>query len=112
MNDLLCLEDSCGNLARVLPVFNKEKIQKQIEGHVVSKCKENEFKGTSVTNFRYMEEISDISWPLIYWKKCKAIKGLSVRILELRSFKFREGQHFLHLCLQQGCGDNLLVILK
>ena len=30
MNDPLCLEDSFGNLARILPVLNEEKIQKQM----------------------------------------------------------------------------------
>ena len=63
MNDLLYLKDSFGNFARVLPILNEEKIQKQIGRHLVSKCKEDEFQGASVTNFRFMEEISDVSWP-------------------------------------------------
>ena len=41
MNNPLHLEDSFGNLARVLSVFHEEKIQEQIGGHVVSKCKED-----------------------------------------------------------------------
>ena len=45
-------------------------------------------------------------------KKGKVIKRLSVRILELQCFMFRGRKHFLHLCLQEGCVDNLLVILK
>ena len=55
----LYLEDSFGNLARVLTVFKKEKIQEQMAGHVVSKCKEDGFEGFGVTNFRLMEEIPD-----------------------------------------------------
>ena len=35
-----------------------------------------------------------------------------VRNLKLQGFMFREGQYSLHLCLQQGCVDNLLAILK
>ena len=83
MNDPLCLTELFGNLARVLSVFNEEKIQEQIGKHIVTKCKEDEFEGISVTNFRFMEEISHVSWPLIYWKKRKAIKGISVRIMNL-----------------------------
>ena len=41
MNNLLCLEDLFGNLARILLVFNEEKIQEQMGGHVVSICKED-----------------------------------------------------------------------
>ena len=63
VNDPLYLEDSLGNFARVLTVFNEEKIQEQMGGHVVSKCKEDEFEGVSVINFRFMEEILDVSWP-------------------------------------------------
>ena len=61
MNDPVCLEDSFGNLARVLPVINEENIPKQIGGHVVFKCKEDKFEGVGVTNFEFMEEISDVS---------------------------------------------------
>ena len=43
MNDPLCLENSFGSLARILPVFNEEKIQEQMGGHVVSKCKGHQF---------------------------------------------------------------------
>ena len=32
MNNALCLENSFGNLGRVLSVFNEEKIQKKIRG--------------------------------------------------------------------------------
>ena len=61
MNDPLYLEDLFGNLARVRPVFNEEKIQEQMGGwvgwggggYVVSKCKEDEFEGVGVTNFGY-----------------------------------------------------------
>ena len=63
MNDPLYLEDSFGNLAKILPVFNEEKIQEQIGGHIVSKCKEDEFEGVGITNFGFIEEISDVSWP-------------------------------------------------
>ena len=91
MNDPLYLKDSFGYLARVLRVFNEDKIQEQIGGYVVSKWKEDEFEGVGVTNFGFMEEILDVSWPRIYWKKDKAIKGLSVRIMELRGLIFREG---------------------
>ena len=63
MNDPLYLEDLFGNLARVLPVFNEEKIQEQMGGHVVSKCKEDKFEGDNVTNFGFVEEILDVSWP-------------------------------------------------
>ena len=62
MNDPLCLTELFGNLARVLPVFNEEKIQEQIGKHIVTKCKEDEFEGIGVTNFRFMEEIPDVSW--------------------------------------------------
>ena len=63
INDPLYLEDSLGNLARILPVFNEKKIQEQIGGHVVSKCKNGEFEGVSITNFGFTEEILDIFWP-------------------------------------------------
>ena len=53
--------DSFGSLAGVLPVSNEEEIQEQMGGHVVSKCKEEEFEDISVTNFRFMEEILDVS---------------------------------------------------
>ena len=55
MDDPLYLEDSFRNLTKVLPVFNQEKIQEKVGGHVVSKCKEDEFQGISVTNFGFME---------------------------------------------------------
>ena len=61
MNDPLYLEDSFGNLAKILPVFNEEKIQEQIGGHIVSKCKEDEFEGVGITNFGFIEEILDVS---------------------------------------------------
>ena len=32
-------------------------------GHVVSKRKENEFEGVSVTNLRFVEEMSAVSRP-------------------------------------------------
>ena len=32
-------------------------------GHVVSKRKEDEFEGASATNFRFMEEMSDVFRP-------------------------------------------------
>ena len=41
-------------------------------------------------------------------KKDQAIKGLSVRILELRCFLSRKGPYFLDLCLQKVCVYNLL----
>ena len=63
VNDPLYLEDSFGNLARVLTVFNEEKTQKQMGGHFVSKCKEDEFEGVGVTNFGFIEEIPDVPWP-------------------------------------------------
>ena len=62
MNDPLCLTELFGNLARVLPVFNEEKILEQIGKHIVTKWKEDEFEGIDVTNFRFMEEIPDVSW--------------------------------------------------
>ena len=43
LNDLLCLENSFGNSGWVRPAFNDEKSQKQIGGHAVSECKEDEF---------------------------------------------------------------------
>ena len=61
MNDPLYLEDSFGNLAKILPVFNEVKIQEQIGGHIVSKCKEYEFEGVGITNFGFIEEILDVS---------------------------------------------------
>ena len=72
MNDPLYLEDSFGNLARVLMVFNlarvlmvfnEEKTQKQMGGHFLSKYKEDEFEGVGVTNFGFIEEIPDVPWP-------------------------------------------------
>ena len=32
MNDPMCLEDSFGNIARILQIFDEEKIQEQIKG--------------------------------------------------------------------------------
>ena len=52
-----------GNLARIPLVFNKEKIQEQMGGHVFSNCKEDEFEGISVTNFKFMEQSLDVPWP-------------------------------------------------
>ena len=103
INAPLCLENSFGNLASILPVFNKEKIQEQMGRHVIFKCKDVKFEVISVTNFGFLEESSDVPWSKIYWKKCKTIKGFSVRILELQDFMFREGKYSLHLCLQEGC---------
>ena len=37
MNDPLCLKDSFGNLAKVLPVFDEEEAKEKMGGHVVSK---------------------------------------------------------------------------
>ena len=37
--------------ARVLFVLNEEEIWEEIEGHIASKCKEDEFEGIDVTNF-------------------------------------------------------------
>ena len=51
-----------GNLARIPLVFNKVKIQEQMGGHVFSNCKEDEFEGISVTNFRFTKESLDVSW--------------------------------------------------
>ena len=63
MNDPLCLEDSFWNLASISLVFNEGKIQEQIGGHVVSKCKEDKFEGMNVTNFGFMEDSLDFPWP-------------------------------------------------
>ena len=41
-------------------------------------------------------------------KKDKAIKGLSVRILEFRCFMSRKRRYFLHICFQKVCVHNLL----
>ena len=65
-----------------------------------------------ISNFGFVKEISDVSWPLIYWKNGKAIKEPSVRILELLCFLLREEQYSLHICLQEDCAENLFVILK
>ena len=62
VNDPLYLEDALGNLGRVLLVFDEEKIQELMGGHVVSKRKEDEFEGVGVTNFRFMEEMLHIPW--------------------------------------------------
>ena len=51
INAPLCLENSFGNLVRVLPVLNEEKTEEQIGRHVASKRKEDEFEGINVTNF-------------------------------------------------------------
>ena len=32
-------------------------------GHAVSKCMEDQFEGVSVTSFRFMEEMLDVSRP-------------------------------------------------
>ena len=39
-------------------MFGEEKIHEQRMGHIVFKCKEDEFEGIDVTNFEFMEEIS------------------------------------------------------
>ena len=52
----------------------------------LAKRKEDEFEDVGVTNFGFMEELSDVFRPWIYWEKCKAIKGLSVRSIELWGF--------------------------
>ena len=39
MNDPLCLEDSFGNLARISPVFNEEKIQEQMGNTLFANAK-------------------------------------------------------------------------
>ena len=61
MNDPLYLKDSSGNLARVLR--NEEKIQQEMGGHVVTRCKEDEFEGVGITNFGFVENNSNVSWP-------------------------------------------------
>ena len=53
------MENLFGNLARVLPAFNEEKIQEQIGGFVVSKCKKDEFEGVGITNFEFTGKISE-----------------------------------------------------
>ena len=57
MTDPLCLEEYCQGSSGVY----EEKIHGQRIGHIVSKCKEDEFEGIDVTNFEFMEDISDIS---------------------------------------------------
>ena len=37
-----------------------------MRGHVVAKCKEDKFEGVSATDFRFVEQILDISWPFKY----------------------------------------------
>ena len=81
-----------GILAGFLRYLMKRKARGRIGGHIVSEYKDNEFEGISIANFGYMEEISDDFWPCIYWGKRKFFNGLSVRILELRGFMFKEGQ--------------------
>ena len=61
VNDPLSLKDSSGNLARFLR--NEEKIQQEIGGHVVTRCKEDEFEGVGTTNFGFVEDNSNVSWP-------------------------------------------------
>ena len=63
VNDPLYLEDSFVNFARVLTLFNEEKIQEQMRGHIVSRCKEDKFEGVGVTNFGFIEGIPDVPWP-------------------------------------------------
>ena len=63
VNNPLYLEYLFRNLARVLTVFNEEKIQEQMGRHVVSKCKEDEFEGAGVANFEFIKEIPDVPWP-------------------------------------------------
>ena len=63
MNHPLYFEDPFGNFARVVRVFKEEKIQEEMGGHAVSKCKEVKLEGISVTNFRFVEEIQNVSWP-------------------------------------------------
>ena len=77
------------------------------------------FPNAKRMNLKVVSPISDLwkrfqmfSGDVFTADKEKTIKGLSVRILELRYFKFRGGQYFLHPCLQEGSVDNLLVILK
>ena len=60
MNDPLSLENSFGNLGRVPPLFNEEKIQEQTREAC---CKGDEFEGIGVTNFEFLEEIFDVFWP-------------------------------------------------
>ena len=51
------------NLARILPVFNEEKIQEKMMGHVVCKCKKDEIESIGATNFGFMKESLDAFWP-------------------------------------------------
>ena len=44
-------------------VFDEEEIQEQMGVHVVSKRKEDKSEGVGVTKFRFVEEISHVSWP-------------------------------------------------
>ena len=41
----------------------KRKFKSKWGGHVVSKRKEDEFEGVSVTNFRFVEEMLDVPRP-------------------------------------------------
>ena len=61
MNDPLYLKDSSGNLARILR--NEEKFQQEMGGHVVTRCKEDEFEGVGITNFGFVQDNSNVSWP-------------------------------------------------
>ena len=49
-------------VVRFYYILNDVKIQKQMRGHGISKCKKDEFDGVSATNFGFMEKISDVFW--------------------------------------------------
>ena len=55
---------------------SEEKIQKQMEGHVVYKCKEDEFEGIGVTNFGFTEESLDTLGHEFVLKKTRVLRDL------------------------------------
>ena len=96
MNDQPCLEDSFRNLRRILPVFNEEKIQEQMEDMLLSNTKTMNLKVSS-------SSILDL-WKRIWMSLGREFIGKKVRpsrdsVLEFWSSKASCSERDSILCI-------------
>ena len=94
MSDSLCLENSFGNLGRFLLVLNGKKIQDQIKDTLFPNVKRMTLKVLVLPFLDLWKRFRMSLGHEFIGKNSKAIKGVSVRILDLWDFIFREGQCF------------------
>ena len=88
MNGPLFLENSFGKLGRVLPVFAEKKIQEQIRGYVVSKCKEDEYEDIDIANSNLRKTFQMSLGHTFIWEKARPSRD---SMLKFGALMFREG---------------------